>query len=136
MTYEGLADDVSQACVPGEKRIQAGSPKEEDVLQETADIKHFRKVLPEARCIATYPVWDFQRSRWFTVSLAWANDPGRVLSEPKDLKYMAAFSNSVMAEVSRMDLEAADRVKDDLISSISHELRSPLHGVLVTVELL
>ncbi|KAJ5177030.1 uncharacterized protein N7482_002907 [Penicillium canariense] len=64
------------------------------------------------------------------------NDPGRVLSEPKDLTYMAAFSNTVMAEVSRMDLQAADRAKSDFISSISHELRSPLHGVLGTVELL
>lgn len=136
LSYEGLADDVSQAFVTGERKIQEGSPKEKDINQETSDIKHFRKALPEARCIAIYPVWDFQRSRWFTVSLAWANDPGRVLSEPKDLTYMAAFSNTVMAEVSRMDLEAADRAKGDFISSISHELRSPLHGVLGTVELL
>ena len=35
-----------------------------------------------------------------------------------------------------MYMEAADRAKSDFISSISHELRSPLHGVLGTVELL
>lgn len=127
---------MSRAYIAGEKTIDAPSPKEKDLKQETRDIRHFREILPDARCIAIYPVWDFHRSRWFTVSVAWTNDPGRVLSEPKDLTYVAAFSNSVMAEVSRLDLEAADRAKGDFISSISHELRSPLHGVLGTVELL
>ncbi|CEJ60143.1 hypothetical protein PMG11_08728 [Penicillium brasilianum] len=136
LSYEGLADEVSQMYVGGSKTIREGSPKGNYLRQETLEIKQLHKILPEARCIAIYPVWDFQRSRWFTVNLVWSNDPGRVLSEPKDLTYMAAFSNSVMAEVSRMDLEAADRAKSDFISSISHELRSPLHGVLGTVELL
>ncbi|KAJ5381738.1 uncharacterized protein N7496_004166, partial [Penicillium cataractarum] len=136
LSYEGLADEVSQMYVGGSKTVKEGSPKEKYLRQETLEIKQLHKILPDARCIAIYPVWDFQRSRWFTVNLVWSNDPGRVLSEPKDLTYMAAFSNSVMAEVSRMDLEAADRAKSDFISSISHELRSPLHGVLGTVELL
>ena len=136
LSYEGLADGVTQSYIAGELTMEAASPKEKDIQQENREIKHFREVLPDARCIAIYPVWDFHRSRWFTVSVAWTNDPGRVLSEPKDLTYVAAFSNSVMAEVSRIDLEAADRAKGDFISSISHELRSPLHGVLGTAELL
>lgn len=136
LSYEGLADDVSQAYVGKENEIKPGSPKERAYQQEIMEIKYFHNILPEARCLAIYPVWDFHRSRWFTVNLSWTNDPGRVLSEPKDLTYMAAFSNTVMAEVSRMDIEAADRAKGDFISSISHELRSPLHGVLGTVELL
>ncbi|CAI7635655.1 unnamed protein product, partial [Penicillium manginii] len=136
VSYEGLADDVSQAYFVGGKKVAEGSPEEKDIRQENMDIKYLHRALPDARCIGIYPIWDFQRSRWFTVNLVWSNDPGRVLSEPKDLTYMAAFSNSVMAEVSRMDLEAADRAKGAFISSISHELRSPLHGVLGTVELL
>ncbi|KAJ5249131.1 hypothetical protein N7468_000582 [Penicillium chermesinum] len=136
LSHEGLADEVSQSYKQSDTTAKPGSPQEKDLKRETEEIKFFHKVLPDARCIAIYPVWDFQRSRWFTVSLVWTNDPGRVLSEPKDLTYMAAFSNSVMAEVSRMDVEAADRAKSDFISSISHELRSPLHGVLGTVELL
>lgn len=136
VSYEGLADDVSQAYFVGGKKVAEGSPQEKDIRQETMDIKYLHRALPDARCIGIYPVWDFQRSRWFTVNLVWTNDPGRVLSEPKDLTYMAAFSNSVMAEVSKMDLEAADRAKGAFISSISHELRSPLHGVLGTIELL
>ncbi|KAF7589407.1 hypothetical protein BBP40_004311 [Aspergillus hancockii] len=135
LSYEGLADEMHYAP-DGGRGARTMEAHKKDIQQETMDIKQLTKILPDARCIAIYPVWDFQRSRWFTVSLVWSNDPGRVLSEPKDLTYMAAFSNSVMAEVSRLDLEAADRAKGDFISSISHELRSPLHGLLGTVELL
>ncbi|KNG83844.1 sensor histidine kinase/response regulator [Aspergillus nomiae NRRL 13137] len=135
LSYEGLADEMDYS-ENGGRGAQTTEAQKKDVQQETMDIKQLMKVLPDARCIAIFPVWDFQRSRWFAVNLVWTDDPGRVLSEPKDLTYMAAFSNTVMAEVSRLDLEAADRAKGDFISSISHELRSPLHGLLGTVELL
>ncbi|RLL96927.1 hypothetical protein CFD26_102129 [Aspergillus turcosus] len=135
LSYEGLADEMGYSQT-GSRGAMSTEPEKKDIQQETTDIKEMMKVLPEARCIAVYPVWDFQRGRWFTVCVVWTNDPGRVLSEPKDLTYLAAFSNTVMAEVSRLDLEAADRAKSDFISSISHELRSPLHGLLGTVELL
>lgn len=135
LSYEGLADETGYSQT-GSRGAMSTEPEKKDIQQETKDIKEMIKVLPDARCIAVYPVWDFQRGRWFTVCVVWTNDPGRVLSEPKDLTYLAAFSNTVMAEVSRLDLEAADRAKSDFISSISHELRSPLHGLLGTVELL
>ena len=47
-----------------------------------------------------------------------------------------AFGNSVMAEVSRLATIAADQQKGDFIGSISHELRSPLHGILASAEFL
>ena len=41
-----------------------------------------------------------------------------------------------MAEVARLDAIMVDKAKTDLLSSISHELRSPLHGILGSVECL
>lgn len=41
-----------------------------------------------------------------------------------------------MAEVSRLSALVASQLKVDFISSISHELRSPLHGILACVEFL
>ena len=41
-----------------------------------------------------------------------------------------------MAELSRLETLAADKAKGTFISSVSHELRSPLHGVLAGVEFL
>ncbi|KAF5014566.1 hypothetical protein F66182_14401, partial [Fusarium sp. NRRL 66182] len=135
LSYEGASDELNYSD-RGCREIPASKTDEINVKQETMDIKQLMEVLPEARCIAIYPIYDFQRGRYFTVNLVWTNDPGRVLSEPTDLTYLAAFSNTVMAEVSRLDLEATVRAKGDFISSISHELRSPLHGLLGSVELL
>jgi len=47
-----------------------------------------------------------------------------------------AFGNSVMAELSRLATIAADQQKGDFIGSISHDLRSPLHGILASAEFL
>jgi signal transduction histidine kinase len=52
------------------------------------------------------------------------------------LDYLSAFGNSIMAEVSRIEASALSLAKSDFISSISHELRSPLHGILAGTELL
>jgi signal transduction histidine kinase len=41
-----------------------------------------------------------------------------------------------MAEYSRVESLIADRQKGDFIGSISHELRSPLHGILAAAEFL
>ena len=41
-----------------------------------------------------------------------------------------------MTEITRLGLATTDQMKSDFISSISHELRSPLHGILGSAELL
>ena len=41
-----------------------------------------------------------------------------------------------MSEVSRLNTLSADHAKGDFISNVSHELRSPLHWILVSVEFL
>jgi signal transduction histidine kinase len=56
--------------------------------------------------------------------------------QSEDVTFLTAFGSCVMAEKSKMDAFAADRAKSDFISSVSHELRSPLHGILATVEIL
>ena len=41
-----------------------------------------------------------------------------------------------MVEISRLDAIIASKMKSDFISSISHEFRSPLHGILASAEFL
>jgi len=81
------------------------------------------------------PLWDLNHDKWFAYGLAWTNNPNRIF-EGQDFAYLASFGNSVMAEFSRLETVAADNAKSGFISSISHELRSPLHGIMASVELL
>jgi signal transduction histidine kinase len=95
------------------------------------------RMLPRARSVAFVPLWDSHRARWFAGSFVWTvQRTVRVLTRTEDLNYLAAFGNSIMAEVARLDVVSTDQAKSDFISSISHELRSPLHGILASVEFL
>jgi signal transduction histidine kinase len=109
-------------------------PKE---VAEHREAKILLRMLPGARSVAFVPLWDSHRERWFAGSFVWTVlQTTRVLTRTEDLNYLAAFGNSIMAEVARLDVVGADRAKSDFISSISHELRSPLHGILASVEFL
>lgn len=43
---------------------------------------------------------------------------------------------AVMAEVACIDELQAGKAKADILGSVSHELRSPLHGIILGVKLL
>ncbi|CAN9362440.1 unnamed protein product [Alternaria alternata] len=86
-------------------------------------------MFPKARSVAFVPFWDFERARWFAGCLCWSNDAYRLLSASVDLAYFKIFSHSIMRELSRLDA-----AKTTFVASISHELRSPLHGILGTLE--
>ncbi|OBT64970.1 hypothetical protein VE03_05631 [Pseudogymnoascus sp. 23342-1-I1] len=101
-----------------------------------SDANFLSRHFPGVRQLLFAPLWDAGRSRWFSGCFAWSTDPTRVLSEHSELAFLSAFGNSVMAECSRIDTEIADQKKGDFIGSISHELRSPLHGMLASAEFL
>ncbi|KAL5344146.1 hypothetical protein BJX70DRAFT_352660 [Aspergillus crustosus] len=100
------------------------------------DIGDVLRVLDGARSIMFLPVWDTHKSRWLSGLLAWTRSPERVFTPINELAYLRAFSNSVTAEVHRLDVEMAEKAKSNLVSSISHELRSPLHGILGTADII
>jgi signal transduction histidine kinase len=94
-----------------------------------------RSILPNATSVLLLPLWDLTQDKWFAYSLAWTTNPARIFRR-QDFTYLASFGNSIMTELSRLETVAADNAKSQFISSISHELRSPLHGIMASVELL
>lgn len=94
-----------------------------------------RDNFPGATSIMLFPFWDMSQDKLLGYSIAWTTNPNRIFQR-EDFAYLAAFGNSVMAEIARLDVAAADKAKAGFISSISHELRSPLHGIMAGVELL
>jgi hypothetical protein len=116
--------------------ITSTSKRPESSSRSQDDENLLKEVFPKARSLVLYPLWDPHRDRWFAGAIIWSSEPMRIFTSEQELSYLAAFSNSIMAEVARLDTKLADAAKGDFISSISHELRSPLHGILGSCELL
>lgn len=116
------------------------------------------RFLPGTKSTVAMPLYDFA-GKLFAVGFAWSCSNTRVFCDDVEKSYMAAFGNSIMAEIGRLHCvsgkfevcrclkgwvlltscvwcETADKAKGDFISSVSHELRSPLHGILASAEFL
>ncbi|PWY68487.1 hypothetical protein BO70DRAFT_400405 [Aspergillus heteromorphus CBS 117.55] len=94
------------------------------------------QLAPNARSIAFSPLWDSHKERWFSGCLSWTTAPHRVFAANDELAFLFAVGNSLMADVHRLGSVFAERAKSDLLAGISHELRSPLHGIFGTIEIL
>jgi signal transduction histidine kinase/CheY-like chemotaxis protein len=88
-----------------------------------------------ARSMILFPLWSTSTDKLFAYAIGFTSVSSRVFQR-EDFAYLSSFSNVVAAELFRLDVIAADRAKADFISSISHELRSPLHGILASTDLL
>ncbi|TKA75279.1 hypothetical protein B0A55_05085 [Friedmanniomyces simplex] len=102
----------------------------------TRDAARLGKVMSGAKTIAFLPIWDESSENFSSCVFVWSTTPQRFFDTAEDITYIAAFSHSLTAELTRLETTASDKAKGTFISSISHELRSPLHGVLAGAELL
>ncbi|OQE10644.1 hypothetical protein PENFLA_c084G09422 [Penicillium flavigenum] len=94
------------------------------------------QLAPDSRSIVFSPLLDSHKGIWYSGSLAWTRAPHRIFTSDGELSFMFTFGNSVMAEVYRLGARFAEHAKSDLLAGLSHELRSPLHGIFGTAELL
>ncbi|KAF2833606.1 hypothetical protein CC86DRAFT_311533 [Ophiobolus disseminans] len=127
-TDEGASSD------PSESPHDQSSKRKSRASRANRITTALSRMLPGARSVAFIPFWDYERARWFAGCICWSKSPHRLLSASVDLPYFKIFSHSVMRELSRLDALASTQAKTTFVASISHELRSPLHGILGTLE--
>lgn len=92
--------------------------------------------LPGVKNVIFLPLWDYVEEKMVAGCFLWTSSTGRMMNLDDDLSYLRAFGNTIMSEVARMNALKDDRAKTTFIASMSHELRSPLHGILGSVEFL
>ncbi|KAM0232661.1 hypothetical protein ACHAP5_010668 [Fusarium lateritium] len=95
-----------------------------------------RDLFPGARSVAFLPLWDSHRQRWFSGCFVYTMTPTRIFTVRGELSYLTAFSTVIMADVIMMESRIVSMATTSLLSSLSHELRSPLHGIVLCAELL
>ncbi|RAH79983.1 sensor histidine kinase/response regulator [Aspergillus japonicus CBS 114.51] len=148
---EGLFHDLFNACPYGEifnppqsttlsppnllNRRNSQSRKESDVTLRQSVETRLAQTYPEARSFIFLPLWNWNKSRWLAGTLIWTCD-GERLFDQDDLHFLKVFGDSVICKYCQLDWTATEKSKSDLLSSVSHELRSPLHGMLTSTELL
>ncbi|KAG9502507.1 hypothetical protein J7337_005335 [Fusarium musae] len=94
------------------------------------------ETFPGARSIAFVPVWDLRKKRWSAGGFIYTYNIKRTFTIDLDLSYLRALGMLAAAEAFKLETLAADKAKTDALGSLSHELRSPLHGAVLSVELL
>lgn len=132
-TYRPSYSTESQASTMSPEH---GSSRK-SAIEEAKFLKELHKfpvIFPGARKIILFPLTSSSH-RLFAYAIGFTTDAIRVLQR-EDFAYITSFSNLIMSELSRIDSADADLAKSRFISSISHELRSPLHGMLASAELL
>ncbi|KAJ5737122.1 uncharacterized protein N7483_002247 [Penicillium malachiteum] len=98
---------------------------------------HFLNLyFPGASQVMFVPLWNAANSQWFGGCFCWNDNETDVFDPSVELSSLLSFGSSIMVECSRVESLISDRQKADFLGSISHELRSPLHGILAAAEIL
>lgn len=95
-----------------------------------------RRCLPESRQIILTSMLDPRKDNSSVAAIAWSDGWERLYTGEFDLPYLASFCMTAIAMILHEEAIVANKQKADFIGSISHELRSPLHGILASTELL
>lgn len=107
-----------------------GPPGSGRSKKRASQVNSLLKIHPQARTFICLPLWDYHRERWFAFCVCWIITPTRDPALDGDLHFLRIFCNNITNSLSHLDTLDADEAKTSFVASISHELRSPLHGVL------
>ncbi|KAI5800454.1 hypothetical protein FPQ18DRAFT_315086 [Pyronema domesticum] len=105
---------------------------DEEDTQTDCILKRF---LPGAKSVVLVPLVDHNR-KLFAVCVAWTTCSTRSFCGDVEGSFVTAVTNTIVSETTKINILNADKAKGEFISSISHELRSPLHGILASAEFL
>ncbi|KAH7010835.1 uncharacterized protein B0I36DRAFT_370127 [Microdochium trichocladiopsis] len=92
--------------------------------------------IPGDKTVVFVPLFDHTDNSFSGGCFLWTAVAGRLMNLDDDLSYLRAFANSIMSQVARISAQKNEAAKTTFIASISHELRSPLHGILGAAEFL
>lgn len=140
----GLVHYYQSGCIFVLDEIQISSDEDaEDAVERSTkrsrkarELQAMKEAFPHAKQVLFCPIWDSSIGA-FSQAVFVSNSAQYVsLSPTIELSFLNSFCNSVAAERTRIDVLKADKQKSDFVGTISHEMRSPLHGILASAEFL
>jgi signal transduction histidine kinase/DNA-binding NarL/FixJ family response regulator len=133
-TFDQQGQELSDSSE--DESLYNGRPRPKRRRQSsTADAANLHAHFPRARQIMFTPIWDSTTGR-SAACFIYNCSEYRNFSYQLEFLQCITFTNCVDTELLRLaNLKASDQ-KNDFIGSVSHELRSPLHGILASCEFL
>jgi hypothetical protein len=119
---EEFLQDLASSVPPSD---EATSGTISRTLRETPKLQRLFSLGLRTLCLA--PMWDPVRERWYAAALTWSKSPQHGFSKTSELSYLNAFCDVTMAEILRIESKQEAKSRAALMSSFSHDLRSPLH---------
>ncbi|KAF2630337.1 hypothetical protein BU25DRAFT_362458 [Macroventuria anomochaeta] len=133
-TFDHEGQELSDASDNGS--VLSGRPNSRRRRERaSADFANLHACFPKARQIMFIPLWDSTTSR-SAACFVYNCSEYRNFSHNLEFLHCITFNNCVDTELLRLANSKANEQKSDFIGSISHELRSPLHGILASCEFL
>ncbi|KAF1933546.1 uncharacterized protein M421DRAFT_52569, partial [Didymella exigua CBS 183.55] len=133
-TFDQQGQELSDSSE--NESLHNGRPRSKRRRQRsTADSTNLRAHFPGARQIMFTPIWDSTTDR-SAACFIYNCSEYRNFSHQLEFLHCVTFNNCVDTELLRLANLKASEQKNDFIGSISHELRSPLHGILASCEFL
>ncbi|EXK81960.1 hypothetical protein FOQG_13610 [Fusarium oxysporum f. sp. raphani 54005] len=126
-----FGSDFSQ---PEQQPSQQNAPPRSD--HESYEKRELQEAFNGARYVAFIPIWDPLKGLISIGGFAWSREPRRESDRDGELPFFRALGILAASEAFQIETLAADKAKSDVLGSISHELRSPLHGITLGLELL
>ncbi|KAJ0414310.1 hypothetical protein BJY00DRAFT_318936 [Aspergillus carlsbadensis] len=124
-----FSDVKIMGLTQGAKAAEATTPGADALRKGLLD------AIPDASSLIFLPIWKCDKADWLAAMIVWTCDPRRTFKDD-DLCFLKAAGNMVVLEITQVSSSAPEKCNFDPLSSLSHELRSPLHGVLGNAELL
>jgi signal transduction histidine kinase len=128
-------DDTTDASEAKSLSQSTRSRRRKSSLRRTMADEILRQ-LPGVQSVVFLPLWDSSGEKWLAGCFMWTTETGKLTDAEDELPFLKAFANSITSEYARIQAQFSERAKTTFIASISHELRSPLHGILGSIEFL
>ena len=102
--------------------------------RKRTEVEALRAAFPHAHQLLFAPLWDSDVAAYVHSVFVTNSADDRSLSATVELSFLNSFCSSVATECTRVEAKKEDKQKSDFVGTISHEMRSPLHGILASVE--
>jgi signal transduction histidine kinase/CheY-like chemotaxis protein len=131
--FVGVEDDRFR---PHNRDQRRSSTRSFDSQPDNEECEWLGNWLPKARQVMFVPLWDPTTTDSPSACFVMTQKNHPAFTAEVEVPFIRAFLNSLSVVCGHLTMRLADQQKDQLLSSMSHELRSPLHGIIASNEML